>query len=45
MRKKLEYGLKSEKRERKKRPRMRVNGVALKRPSKYAGLKIATKKN
>ncbi len=44
MRKKLEYGLKSEKRELKKRPRMRIHGVALKRPSKFAGLKIAKKR-
>jgi len=53
MRKKLEYGLKSdlsagvstkaEKRELKKRPRMPVHGAALKRPSKFAGLKITKK--
>lgn len=44
MRKKLEFGLKAEKRELKKRPRMRVHGASLKRPSKFAGLKLAKKK-
>jgi len=43
MKKHPEYGTKAEKREQKKRPRMRVHGSALKRPSKFAGLKIAKK--
>jgi hypothetical protein len=38
MRKKLEHNLKAEKREQKKRPRMKVHGQSLKRPSKFAGL-------
>jgi len=44
MKKTTEHNLKAEKREIKKRPRMRVHGAALKRPSKFAGLKIAKKK-
>jgi hypothetical protein len=38
MKKQLEYGLKAEKRALKKRPRMKLHGQALKRPSKFAGL-------
>ena len=44
MRTKAEFGLKAEKREIKKRPRMKVSGASLKRPSKFAGLKITKKK-
>jgi hypothetical protein len=40
MKKKLELGLKAEKRELKKRPRMKMSGASLRRPSKYSGLKI-----
>ncbi len=34
---------KAEKRAIKKRPRMKVHGASLKRPSKFAGMKIAKK--
>ncbi len=44
MRSKLDHNLKAERREVKKRPRMKVHGAALKRPSKFAGLKLAKKK-
>jgi hypothetical protein len=44
MRLKPEHNLRAEKREIKKRPRMRVRGAALKRPSRFAGLKIVKKK-
>jgi hypothetical protein len=44
MKSKIEHNLKAERREVKKRPRMKVSGASLKRPSKYAGLKIAKKK-
>jgi len=44
MKKRTEHGLKSELREIKKRPRMKVSGAALKRPSKFAGLSIIKKK-
>lgn len=35
---------KAERRELKKRPRMRVNGASLKRPNKFAGLAVIKKK-
>lgn len=41
MKKRFEHGLKAEKRELKKRPRMRVHGQSLRRPSKRAGFAIA----
>jgi hypothetical protein len=44
MRKKTEFGLKAEKRAIKKRPRMKVHGASLKKPSKHAGLAIIRKK-
>jgi hypothetical protein len=44
MKKQTEHGLKAEKRALKNRPRMKVHGVSLKRPSKYAGLGIIKKK-
>jgi hypothetical protein len=44
MRKKVEFGLKAEKREIKKRPRMKMAGASLRKASKFAGLKIAKKK-
>ncbi|MBX4187412.1 MAG: hypothetical protein KW802_04155 [Candidatus Doudnabacteria bacterium] len=40
---KTEHGLKAERREVKKRPRMKVSGASLKQPSKYSGLKIIKK--
>ncbi|OGE73730.1 MAG: hypothetical protein A3I07_03430 [Candidatus Doudnabacteria bacterium RIFCSPLOWO2_02_FULL_42_9] len=42
---KIENNLKAERREVKKRPRMKVHGASLKRPSKFAGLKIVKKKS
>jgi hypothetical protein len=39
-----EHNLKSERREIRKRPRMKVSGASLKRPQKHAGLKIAKRK-
>jgi hypothetical protein len=45
MRVKTQHNLKAEKREIKKRPRMPVHGAALKRPSKFSGLKIAKRKS
>jgi hypothetical protein len=39
-----EHNLKSERREIKKRPRMKVSGASLKRPSAFSGLKVAKKK-
>jgi len=39
-----EHNLKAERREVKKRPRMKVHGASLKRTSKYAGLKLAKRK-
>jgi len=44
MKTKLEHNLKAERREVKKRPRMKVSGASLKRPSKFAGLSIIKKK-
>lgn len=44
MKKRIEYGLKAEKREVKKRPRMKVHGAALKRASKFAAKAIVKKK-
>jgi hypothetical protein len=44
MRKQLEYGLKAEKRAQKNRLRMKINGQALKRPNKHAGLAGIKKK-
>ncbi|MBI4049256.1 MAG: hypothetical protein HY395_00340 [Candidatus Doudnabacteria bacterium] len=41
MRKKLEHNLRAEKRELKKRPRMKVHGASLKRPSKFSGMALA----
>jgi hypothetical protein len=41
---KTNHNLKAERREVKKRPRMRVHGASLKRPSKHAGLAIIKKK-
>jgi len=41
MKKRTEHGLKAEKRQLKKRPRMRVHGAGLKKPSKYAGQRLA----
>jgi hypothetical protein len=38
-----EVSTKAEKREIKQRPRMKVSGASLKRPSKYAGLRIIKK--
>ena len=43
MKSKTEHNLKAERRDFKKRPRMPVHGAALKRPSKFAGLKITKK--
>lgn len=43
MKKRIEFGLKAEKREIKKRPRMKVHGASLKRPSKYAAKAIIRK--
>ncbi len=39
-----EVSTKAEKREIKKRPRMKVSGASLKRASKFAGLKLVKKK-
>jgi hypothetical protein len=39
-----EHNLRAERREVRKRPRMKVAGAALKRVSKFAGLKAAKKK-
>jgi len=44
MKKRTEHGLKAEKRAIKLRPRMKIHGAALKRPTKFAGLKLAKKK-
>jgi len=44
MKKSTDHNLKAERRDIKKRPRMRVHGAALKRPSKHAGLAIVSKK-
>ena len=44
MRKITEHNLKAERRAIKKRPRMKVHGAHLKRPSKHAGMAIAKKK-
>ncbi|HEX9502761.1 MAG TPA: hypothetical protein VF974_00355 [Patescibacteria group bacterium] len=44
MPKKTEHNLKAERREIKKRPRMKISGASLKHPSKFAGLKIVKKK-
>lgn len=44
MKKQTEHNLKAERREVKKRPRMRVHGASLRKLSKFAGLKIAKKK-
>ena len=41
---KTEHNLKAERREIKKRPRMKVSGAALRKPSKFAAFKIAKKK-
>jgi len=35
---------KAERREQRKRPRMQVSGASLRKPSKYAGMKLAAKK-
>ncbi|MDP4000718.1 MAG: hypothetical protein Q8P83_00535 [bacterium] len=43
MKKRIEHNLKAEKRELKKRPRMRVTGASLKKTSKFAGLSIIKK--
>lgn len=43
MRPKTEHNLKAEKRDIKKRQRMRVHGASLRKPSKFAGLKIVKK--
>lgn len=40
MRKKLEHGLKAEKRELKKRPRMKMFGASLRKPSKHSGMAV-----
>jgi hypothetical protein len=39
-----EHNLKAERREKRKKPRMKVSGASLKRASKFAGLKLARKK-
>lgn len=39
-----EVSTKAEKRQIKRRQRMRVHGASLRKPSKFAGLKIAKKK-
>jgi hypothetical protein len=44
MRKKADHNTKAEKREIKKRPRMKVSGVSLKQPSKRGGMAIIKKR-
>ncbi len=44
MKKQTDHNLKAERREIKLRPRMKVSGASLKRPSKFAGLSIIKKK-
>jgi len=44
MKKQTEHKLKAERRDIKKRPRMKVHGAALKQPSKFSGLAIIKKK-
>lgn len=39
-----EHGLKAEKREKRKRPRMKISGASLRHRSKFAGLSVAKKK-
>ena len=41
---KTQHNLKAERREIKKRPRMKVHGASLRKPQKFAGFKIAKKK-
>ncbi|MBI2607273.1 MAG: hypothetical protein HYW51_00365 [Candidatus Doudnabacteria bacterium] len=45
MKKRTEHNLKAEKREIKKRPRMRLSGASLKRPSKFSGMALVKIKN
>jgi len=44
MKQQPEYGLKAEKRDIKNRPRMKVHGASLKKPSKHAGKAIIKKR-
>jgi hypothetical protein len=43
MRKKLELGTKAEKRELKKRLRMKMSGASLRKPSRHSGMAIIKK--
>lgn len=44
MKKHLETGTKAEKRDLKNRPRMKIHGASLRKPSKFAGLKLIKSK-
>jgi hypothetical protein len=40
----LPHATRAERRELRKRPRMRVSGASLRKPNKFAGMKLAAKK-